>query len=279
MSKERLNDGLVIVLPGVEGHGPFNEAIRDGLAAGWVDCGIELRDWTLPLGPLYNLRAEGRNRRKAAELAERVIRYRTEYPGRPVVLVGQSGGGAIAVWAAEKLPPEHKVDGLILIAPALSPNYVLDGALARSNRGIVNFHSSRDWFFLGVMTTVWGTMDGEHEVSAGRAGFEIPTGKEPAGGPQGRAELYQKLYQIGWSSEMAERGHHGWHITSGAAGFVAYYVAPFVLAGEWDSEFVSRVLSGTTFPEEAEPAPEPRPATRPAPASRAEAEKSPAAGR
>jgi len=230
----RLERGLVIVLPGIEGRSPLNEAICEGLAAGGVDYAIETYDWTFPFFPLYNLRAERRNRRKAAELVARILRYRMAYPGCPVVLVGQSGGGAIAIWAAEEMPPGQQVDGLIVLAPSLSPSYMLDSALAGSQRGIVNFYSSRDWLFLRIGTTVTGTMDGQHDVSAGSAGFDVPSGV--------RSGSYQKLHQIGWTSEMAEKGHSGMHLTSGAVGYVSSYVAPFVLGETWGSELVSRVL-------------------------------------
>ncbi|MHC4981611.1 MAG: alpha/beta fold hydrolase [Planctomycetota bacterium] len=259
MSEERLLRGLVIVLPGVEGRGPLNEAICKGLDAGGVDWAIEIYDWTLPFVPLVNLRAEGRNRRKARELVERIRHYKTACPGRPVVLVGQSGGSAIGVWAAEQMPQGDKIDGLIMLAPALSPRYVLDEALSNCDRGIVSVHSHRDWLFLGLLTVVYGTMDGEHDFSAGMVGFEVPDSKA-------RNSLYQKFHDVGWTSEMAWKGHGGMHLTSGAANFVASYVAPFVLADEWTPELFAGVLEGEAEQPATEPAAESRPADESQPA-------------
>ncbi len=237
---ERLERGLVIVLPGIEGRGVFNEAICDGLDAGGVDCAIELYDWTQRwAGPLYNLRNTAANRRRARDLADRIVRYQMGYPDRPVVLVGQSGGGAMAVWTLEALPPATRVDGAVLLAAALSPNYTLSAALENCRRGIVNYHSKRDVILLA--TYVAGTMDGELYDSAGRTGFHLP------GDPNRLPRAYAKLFQIGWNEHMSRSGHWGGHLTSGAKWYVAQYVAPLVRAKEWDQSLADRVAASTMF--------------------------------
>lgn len=243
VSQLRLERGLVIVLPGIEGRSIFNEAICAGLDSGGVDWAIELHDWTSWLGPVYNLRCERLHRRETARLVRRIFRYRIAYPDRPVMLVGQSGGGAMAVWAAEALPAERKIEGIIMLAASMSPQYALEKALRNTRRGAVNFHSLRDWV-LGIGTTVSGTMDGEHTASAGRVGFQ-PTAAAS------RPAEYDRLFQITWRPRMAGTGHVGIHITSGAAEFVAAFVAPFVLNNDWSDELVERVLNQ----EKAEPAP------------------------
>lgn len=234
VTPERLDRGLVVVLTGIEGRSPLNEAICRGLDAGGVDWAIRLEDWTSPLGPLYSLRAEAENRRKARHLAMEISDYRLSHPDRPVVLVGQSGGGAMAAWVAEALPPGRRIDGIVMIAPALSPGYVLSEALRKSERGIVNFHSRRDWFMLGMGTFLAGTMDGYHTSSAGRLGFDVP---EPGEG----LPAYEKLLQIPWQPEMAETGYGGGHLSSAEGAFVARYVAPFVLNERWDEALVERI--------------------------------------
>ncbi|HUT60844.1 MAG TPA: hypothetical protein VNA25_23605 [Phycisphaerae bacterium] len=247
VTSQRLERGLVIVLPGIEGRSQLNRAICRGLFEGGVDCAIELYDWTSSWGLLYNLRATDRNWRKAEHLADKITRYRMACPGRPVFLVGQSGGGAIAVWTAERLGPGQKVDGIVLLAASLSPYYMLDMAIRNSRRGVVSFHSSRDWFLVG--TNVTGTMDGEMTSSAGRTGFLYP---ETASRPKS----YARLYQVPWDRQMARAGHTGGHLTSGAATFVAMYVAPLVSADRWDEESVDRVMRRTSAPASA-PASEP----------------------
>ncbi len=236
MSADRLGRGLVIVLSGVEGRSPLTVAIAKGLDQSGIDHGIEIYDWTSWLGPAYNQRAEKRNRRVAAKLARRVADYQADFPGRPVVLIGHSGGAAIAAWAAEAMPSGEKASGIIMLAPSLSPPYLLDFALSSLERGIINFYSERDRLFLAWGTTIHGTMDREHTSSAGHTGFDVPTaGGKPAG--------YERLFQIGWREKMSKTGHHGAHLTSSAAGFVAAYVAPFVRAGEWNQQLVDGVLT------------------------------------
>lgn len=232
VTSDRLQRGLVLVLPGIEGRSYFNEAICKGLNNGGVNWAIELSDWTSYWGMLYNLRAEERNRRQAEIIANRIERYKVAFPDRPVMLVGQSGGGAMAVWAAEALNPEQKIDGLVLINPSLSPQYVLLDALARTNKGIVLLYSPKDWMLLGLGTTVYGTMDGEYGSSAGFVGFEVPTD---------RPRLYKKLYQISWTKKMAKAGHSGGHLSSGAAKFVARYVAPLIRSEEWSKNLMARI--------------------------------------
>ncbi len=235
LSWPRLDHGLVIVLTGIEGRSALNEAICEGLADGGVNWAVELCDWTspVPMNYLVNLRDQDRNRQQAEEIAAKIVRYKMAHPERPVVLVGQSGGGAIAVWITEALPPGEKIDGIVMLAASLSPDYALDGAMEGVRRGIVNYYSTRDWFILGIGTIISGTMDGEHSSSAGRVGFVMPHGK--------RAKAYEKLYQIPWQKDMALSGYSGTHLTSGAREFVAAYVAPLVLAPMWDKSFVEMV--------------------------------------
>ena len=257
VTDSRLQRGLVIVLPGIEGRSQFNEAICRGLDEGRVDWAIELYDWTSIWGPLHNLRNKAGNREQAGLLADRITRYKLAYPNRPIVLVGQSGGAAIAVWTAEALPPSEEIDGIIMLAGALSPQYMLDQALAGTRRGIINFYSARDWMLLGVGTMIYGTMDGAHSESAGRVGFKLPD-------TDSRPRVYQKLFQIPWQRSMSEAGHVGLHLSSGAEEFVATYVAPFIIAtGDWDEQLIGYVTGALEWPPATQPAASPASRTGP----------------
>jgi pimeloyl-ACP methyl ester carboxylesterase len=239
VTDSRLAQGLVLVYTGIEGRSLLNEDICKGLAEAGVPYAIELTDWTVgvPGAYLLTLRAQARNRQKAGEIAERIAQYQASYPGRPVVLVGQSGGAAMAVWTAEMMRFEQQVDGIILLAAALSPGYRLDVSLQRSRRGVVSFHSQDDWWFLGMGTTISGTMDGEHSSSAGRVGFTAPNvASLPAG--------YAKLYQVPWQWQMGRAGHWGGHISTSARGFIREFVAPLVTMPEWNGAAVGRVITG-----------------------------------
>lgn len=234
LTPDRKENGWVLVFTGIEGRSRFNESIADGLAKAGVNYAIQIVDWTPSPSAIYNLESQERNRRIAAQWAVQVENYRMTYPHRPVILVGQSGGGAIAAWVAEALD-EDKVDGIVMLAATLSPGYRLDKALAGSERGIVNFYSERDVLMLGIGTTLFRTMDGEFRQSAGRVGFEVPRNSRP----------YQRLYQVPWTSEMAKAtGNYGLHLTSGSENFVAKYVAPLVMARRWNHAVVQRAVYG-----------------------------------
>jgi len=232
IAPNRLERGVVFVLHGIEGPGYLNEEICRGLYMGGVDCAIKNYEWSSLWGPLHNLRAERENREKARKLAREIESYRQAYPGKPVFLIGHSGGAAIAVWASEYMTGDNKIEGIILLNAALSRNYDLTSAMSNTKRGIVNLHSNYDWFFLGVGTSMAGTMDGKHAESAGKDGFI-------AGDKQ-----YNRLFQVGWTEKMLTAGHVGGHISSATAHFVALYVAPLVLVPEWNDKTINRIQEG-----------------------------------
>jgi pimeloyl-ACP methyl ester carboxylesterase len=220
LDTQNLDRGLIIVLPGIDGRAPHNQAACQALAEAALGMAVEFYDWTSPLGPLFNQSAVQANRRRAAQLADRIAEYRRQHPHRPVVLIAHSGGTAIAAWAAEKLGPGETVDGIIMLASSLSPQYDLSTALAHTQRGITSFYSDNDAALLGTGTTLLGTMDGQHTESAGKVRFHQP----PSGGPA----VYDKLRQIAWQPKMADSGHDGGHFGYTAPKFVARYIAPLV---------------------------------------------------
>jgi pimeloyl-ACP methyl ester carboxylesterase len=236
VTRPRLERGLVVVLSGVEGRSALNEQICAGLDDGGVDLAIENFPWAVPGMWWYNLRDREHHYRQAEAVARRVAEYKVDYPGRPVFLLGQSGGAGIAVWAAERLP-RGTLEGVVLLAPALSPKTDLQRTVAASRRGVVNFYSSGDWVILGLGTKVAGTMGGEHTESAGMVGFAVPQGPVAA-------EAYEQVYQIPWKSSMAGSGHLGGHLSSSARWFVRDYVAPLVVAPRWTPNLIRQVSDG-----------------------------------
>ena len=225
---ERLSRGLVLILPGIEGESSFNRDIRDGLANGGVDCGIEICHWgtpELPLaGPLINQMNFLGNRNEGKRIARRIAEYQDRYPHAPVYLVGHSGGGGIAVFAAESLPPGHKVDGLILLAPSISSGYNLDKALANTRYGIVNFYSPADVGFLVLGTTLAGNVDGARGPAAGAFGFDRPL-------LVALPESYQRLVQVNATDAGVIADAH-----TAATGqkFVSTRVAPYI--SDWPGQ-------------------------------------------
>jgi pimeloyl-ACP methyl ester carboxylesterase len=242
----RLDKGLVIVLTGVHGRLWLSESICQGLDQGGVDQAIEIYDWTYhgQWLPFYNLGAVERNHRMARQISAHVQAYQKDHPGRPVTLVGYSGGGPLAIWTAEALPKDVHVDGLILLCTPLVPEYDLRPALSASRKGIMSFYSPRDRIYLAMGTLLFGTMDKRHRVSAGNLGFFDPR-KSDASGSAASApaeyDVYDKLYQVAWQPEMAQYGYDGMHLTIGAKDFVAAYLAPLVKARRWDARLVDQL--------------------------------------
>lgn len=229
-----LDRGLVVVLPGIDGQTAYSEAACRALASRCGDiAAIELYDWTSPMGALASQCDQLRNRKQAAALANRIAHYQAAYPGRPVHLIGHSGGTAIAVWALESLPPQAEVEGIVLLASSLSGDYDLSAALRRTRKGIVNFCSDRDVMLLDVGTRMIGTMDGQHVVAAGNAGFSQPA-------TCGNAGAYDRLFQVRWDEQAARNGNDGGHFSCMSSRFVAHSVQPLLAAASWRLALAAR---------------------------------------
>jgi pimeloyl-ACP methyl ester carboxylesterase len=216
--------GYTIVLPGIWGSRALDHRIVQGLVKAHTPCAIDLCDWTEgPLLLLSNLRALDRNRREAQTLARKIMAYQDRYPGRPVNLIGYSGGAAMAVLTLEALPPERKVSSAVLLAATLAPDYDLRTATSRTERGIHSFYSLLDVPLLMVMTTAVGTSEGRHSFAAGAVGFQ--TSAESASDPApSAATVVQRQYT--W--DMLQLGHPGGHFGWTHPAFIAQWVAPLI---------------------------------------------------
>ncbi len=214
------------MLPGIESQSFLNHSVVWGLAdGGWLGA-IEIDDWTTSctLFFVYHLRGKQRNLRQAQRIAERIVAYQNEYPGRPVHLIGHSGGGALAVFTLEALPTDHVVTSAILLAPALAPSYPLHRALERTARGLWNFWSPLDVIFLGLGTLLLGTIDGRLSLSSGMIGF-----REPAGTTEAQQLIYQqKLHQQPYAARMATAFNLGGHFGCTNRVFVEHWIAPLL---------------------------------------------------
>jgi pimeloyl-ACP methyl ester carboxylesterase len=224
-----LNDGLTLLLPGIEAESVFTYGMCDGLHEGGVKGAIRVFNWGLPFpgGYLANLTRVDRNRRRARDVAAEVVAYQDKYPGRPVHLVAQSGGAGMAVFTAEALPEGRMVDGIVLLGGALSPRYNLSRALQKSRKGLLNSYSRKDLLILNWGTRLFGTMDRVFTKAAGCVGFETPAELTTE-----EQELYEKkLHQLAWCEEMADSCHHwGGHLSSGGETYLAKRIAPWIMS-------------------------------------------------
>jgi hypothetical protein len=95
-------------------------------------------------------------------------------------------------------------------------------ALARTESGIVNFHSWGDVGYLMAGTLVLGTIDRQHTISAGASGFRVPTTAD-----DDTRRLYAaRLHQVPYRLEMLRSFNLGGHFSPTNRKFVAEWVAP-----------------------------------------------------
>lgn len=216
---ESFDNGYTIVLPGIEGRSVFNANLKRGLARANPDRAVEVHDWTTGAMPLflYHLRGDERNRAEARRLVAKIVDYQDRHPGRPVFLVGHSGGAGMALLTAEGMPPGYQIDGIVLLAAAVSQDYDLRPALAKTRRGIWSYHSSGDVALLVAGTTMFGTHDGVHAPSAGAYGFRIPADADPAD--------YAKVHQVPFDPDMITSGNFAGHFGATTATFAERYIA------------------------------------------------------
>ncbi len=225
ISPERLGRGYTLLLPGILGNKSNDHELLVGLAAAKLPSAVEMYDWTE--GPwllISNLRGLKRNRREARKIAEKIIAYQDRYPGRPVHLVGYSGGGGMAVLVLEALPPGRRVSSAILLGATLAPDYDLRLAMSHTERGIRNFYSPADKPVLVTLMTVVGTTEGRHTGAAGARGFTVPKGLEGD-----EREAYERgLIQQEYDLEMRALGNDGGHFGWIRPAFVQRWLAPLV---------------------------------------------------
>lgn len=232
---ERYAQGVVFVLPGIEGRSVWNRNIALGLEEGGVNGAIEIYDWTVgvPGSLLYNLVDLDRNRWVARRLADRIIAQREKHPHAPIHIVGHSGGGGVALLALEELPSKPIVDSAFLLAAAVSTEFNLCKALRRTKHGIVSYYSKRDAGLLVVGTTLFGSIDRYPGPSAGAVGFRVPDYLVP----EDRRLYADKVRQVEWDRRLRNSGARGDHFSWTSPRFVREQIAPTILrqTAEYDA--------------------------------------------
>ena len=240
MTEERLARGMIMILPGIEGPSPFNEDVRRGLVAAGCPRAMPIRSWGNPvplLGvPFKQIDLLGAHI-AAEDIRNELVRYQEKHPGVPVYLVGHGGGGGIAVLVAEKMPDGHSLTGLLLLSASISSSHDLTDAIQHLDNGIVNFYNTEDGAMLGVATTLFSNIDGQHGPSAGLRGFDWPEDTDSAE----RKEAYGKLFQIPLTPGMLRQSGDP-HTVATRPSFVATYVAAWTNGQPWPAEPTERYL-------------------------------------
>jgi len=223
---QRLERGKVIVLPGIEGPSIWNHELVAGLADGGINCAIERYEWgtSIPGGALINLADLPANRRKAGQLAQHIVKYQERYPGRPVVLVGHSGGAGMALLALERLPADVKVEAAFLLAAAVGPSFDTGPAREHLSGALINCYSRHDALLLGLGTSIFGTVDREFGFAAGAVGFQelAPRASSRSSGD------VAPLQQVEWTPSFIKLGNIGQHESWTNRYFVRKWLAPRV---------------------------------------------------
>jgi len=224
VTEARKANGLVIILPGIEGPiSGLADDIRRGLSVGGANCALQIYPWGRPIpgiGMVLNQMDVLGNRLAGAAIANTIVEYQDKYPGRSVYIVGHSGGGGVAVFAAEGMPEGRQLDGLILLSASIWNGYDLTKALSRCRNGIANFYNSSDSGLLAIGTTITSTVDGMRGVSAGLSGF---------------TRSFPRLYQVPIPSYGDDP-----HTAATRPSYVAAHVAPWVLSSGWPIGGVAR---------------------------------------
>jgi len=225
----RLQHGLVLILPGIDGRSLLSLNIALGLADAGVRSCIEIVDWTTGLLPLalLHLRSRKLHQGGAQSVADRIEEYSEDYAGSPIHVIGHSGGGGVALYALDQLASGRRITSAFLLGPAVSPQYDVAQALRKTNEGIWNYYSRLDAVFLQAVTSVCGTIDGKHSVSAGAVGFRSAA-EEQGAGTDGKRLLHQRGFTAAMLSQFHLGGHFGW--TNRV--FVAEEIAPRILSAE-----------------------------------------------
>ncbi len=224
----RLEHGLIIILPGIEGCSSVNDSIARGLVAGQLPHAVKIIDWRKfrPWNPLH-LAMLRHNQAQAGSIAEFICKYQRNYPGQPVHLIGHSAGAGIALFVLEKLPATHRVNSVVLLAAAVSRQFDIRPLVERTGRGIWNFYSLLDLPTVGLGTIVFGTMDRRHAISAGAMGFR--TEHESTSDAHVPESTEPQLHQIRFRTAMIRSWNFGGHFGSTNAVFVQRHVAPICI--------------------------------------------------
>jgi pimeloyl-ACP methyl ester carboxylesterase len=209
----------VVVVPGLGGDGGVYAqvvyALRD---AGSRDC-LKIFDWGYGWGLFFvTISSDGLHRDTEQRLVEAVAQWRAEHPGSRIVLIGHSAGAGVILGTLARLGGDTTVGQIILLAPAVSPEYDLRPALKHASV-IHVFYCRDDIFWEGIGPTIFGGYDGVHGSGAGRLGFSLVHLTEAE-----KQKVVQHPYQAAWKS----LDYDGGHFNSLSAPFIAKVIKPLI---------------------------------------------------
>jgi hypothetical protein len=248
---------LHIHLPGIGGYRGVDRGMLRGLREGGYNERIRVHDWTGADAGLAALMATQRHKDESKHVEQIILDELEVNPETHITVSAHSAGAGIIAWALEQLPPDKKIDTLLLIAPALSPTYDLSRAMSHVRNKVYVIYSPYDAAVLGMGTKMFGTVDGVKVEAAGKVGFKAPAKADK--------QQYGKLVQIAYRSDWVKLGNIGDHIGGLSRPFAKAVLAPLLERDELPN------ATETTSAGDAEPLSTPPPlpasATAPAPAT------------
>ena len=264
VGRARAGTGAYIIhVPGIAGPLRIDHRLAEGLVAGGAGGEVEIFDWVGRRRGFGALFGEAENHRQARRLAEHILDLKRADPGRPLVITAHSGGTAIVAWALELVPElaagqlkgAPVVDGVILIASGLSPQYDLSPMMGQVAGRVFHLSSTADNLILGAGTLVFGTLDRKYGVAAGKTGFVIPADVAAAG-------AYERYAEVPYDRAWVELGHYGDHEGMMSLEFGRSVMSDLVRASLGEPVDLPTTRPAGTSENEAGPAT--RPTTRPA---------------
>jgi pimeloyl-ACP methyl ester carboxylesterase len=211
---------FLLHLPGIAGERWVDLQMSSGLRDAGYAGPMQTYDWTEHDPGLNALRAYKRNQSEAAKVAQLITdRFRAD-PNLRIILTAHSGGTGVVIWALEKLPADVKVDTVVLLSSALSPEYDLSAALSHVRRFCYSFYSENDVLVLATGTKLFGTIDGKYVESAGEFGFVLPNGAD--------VKQYEKLVQKPFDRTWMRYDNIGDHMGPMRRSFSAHVLAPLL---------------------------------------------------
>ncbi len=216
--------GIVFLVEGIGGVDLMGKSAEVALRKAGLPHEVHHFNWTHGVGQfLRDLQDTQHILKKADELAALIKDHRAKKPERPIYVVGRSGGTGLVLYALQKLPPGC-VERVILLSPAVAPNFDLRPALSATRREIVSFHSHNDRLILGLGTSQFGTIDRYYGNSAGLTGFTLPERIDE----QDRA-MYMRLIQVPFTPRMLREGvSTGSHLSTSLPWFLSSEVVPWL---------------------------------------------------
>jgi pimeloyl-ACP methyl ester carboxylesterase len=216
-------EAWVLHLPGVGGKRSIDRNLVRGLQLGGLRGQFQIYDWCGEAPGMSALWSRQTHQRESALVAQMIERQFRAEPHRPIILTCHSGGTGIAAWALEQLPEDVIVQQVLMLAPALSPQYDLSRALQRVAGQAYVFSSVYDTFVLGAGTRMMGTIDGIQSDAAGLIGFAAPASAD--------VEQYRKLVSCAYRQAWLRHDNAGEHIGPMAPRFAQFILAPLLRTG------------------------------------------------